>query len=72
VPGRVARVVRVKTITTNPNSLKNGSEDFVATKDGTDCLTIGEIERLFGLSRKDTKFVNFGITKIDKIYFVVL
>ncbi|KAF7655055.1 hypothetical protein LDENG_00061180, partial [Lucifuga dentata] len=68
--GRKARVCKVRTITTNPNSLKQGKDDSqlpVIQNGKEDILWITELERIFGFPKHYTDVRNMNRQQRQKV-----
>ncbi|XP_029690198.1 uncharacterized protein isoform X1 [Takifugu rubripes] len=68
--GREARVTKVRTITTNPNSLKQGKDVSllpVLTSGREDILWITELERIFGFPKHYTDVRNMNRQQRQKV-----
>ncbi|KAJ0036197.1 hypothetical protein NQD34_004874 [Periophthalmus magnuspinnatus] len=68
--GRIARVTKVRTITTNPNSLKQGKDVSLlpVLQNGTgDILWITEIEKIFGFPKHYTDVRNMNRQQRQKV-----
>uniref|UniRef100_A0A672HQU9 Uncharacterized protein n=1 Tax=Salarias fasciatus TaxID=181472 RepID=A0A672HQU9_SALFA len=68
--GRTARVTKVRTITTNPNSLKQKkNEDFlpILQNGREDTLWVTELERIFGFPKHYTDVRNMNSKQRQKV-----
>ncbi|XP_076840262.1 uncharacterized protein LOC143485023 isoform X2 [Brachyhypopomus gauderio] len=68
--GRTAKFVKVRTITTRTNSLKQGTNDrhFPVSMNGTDdSLWITELEKIFGFPKHYTDVKNMGRMQRQKV-----
>ncbi|KAG7323123.1 hypothetical protein KOW79_012825 [Hemibagrus wyckioides] len=68
--GRTAKYVKVRTITTRPNSLKQGNNDqhFPVSMNGKDDnLWITELEKIFGFPKHYTDVKNMGRLQRQKV-----
>ncbi|XP_062872132.1 DNA (cytosine-5-)-methyltransferase beta, duplicate b.3 [Trichomycterus rosablanca] len=69
-PGRTAKYVKVRTITTRTNSLKQGSADqhFPVSMNGKDDgLWVTELEKIFGFPKHYTDVKNMGRMQRQKV-----
>ncbi|XP_066526422.1 uncharacterized protein [Hoplias malabaricus] len=69
-PGRTAKYIKVRTITTRANSLKQGPSDghYPVTMNGKDDnIWITELEKIFGFPKHYTDVKNMGRTQRQKV-----